>query len=81
MYAEHDLLLADTEPSLQMNVSPWQPEIPPFAPLQGVLVASDAVTETSVSASAITARLTQRVAKFDAAGSSLDGTAIIGRML
>ncbi len=37
--AEHDRLLALTDPSLQINVSPWQPAIPPFRPLQGVFVA------------------------------------------
>lgn len=47
MVAVHDFLLALTEPSLQMKVSPWQRSIPPLRPLQGVLAASDAVDATS----------------------------------
>lgn len=39
-YPEQDFLLALTEPSLQMNVSPRQPAMPPLLPLQGVFVAS-----------------------------------------
>lgn len=40
MVATQDRLLALTEPSLQIKVSPWQPDIPPFFPLQGVFPAS-----------------------------------------
>jgi hypothetical protein len=36
MTAEQDFLLALTDPSLQMNVSPWQRSTPPLRPLQGV---------------------------------------------
>lgn len=47
VYAEQALLLALTEPSLQMKVSPWQPAMPPFLPLQGVFAASAAPTIAS----------------------------------
>jgi len=36
MVASHDFLLALTEPSRQIKVSPWQWSIPPFRPLHGV---------------------------------------------
>jgi hypothetical protein len=35
-----DFLLALTEPSMQMNVSPWHRSMPPFFPLHGVFVAA-----------------------------------------
>jgi hypothetical protein len=34
-YASQFFLLALTEPSLQMNVDPWQWSTPPLLPLQG----------------------------------------------
>ena len=39
-YPEQDFLLALTEPSLQMKMSPRQPATPPLLPLQGVFAAS-----------------------------------------
>jgi hypothetical protein len=45
--AEQDFLLPLTEPSRQMNVSPWQWSTPPFFPLHGVF---PACAESMVSA-------------------------------
>lgn len=35
-----DFLLALTDPSMQINVSPWHRSMPPFFPLHGVFVAA-----------------------------------------
>jgi len=35
-----DFLLALTDPSTQINVSPWHRSMPPFFPLHGVFVAA-----------------------------------------
>ncbi len=45
MVAEHDFLLALTDPSLQINVLPSQWSMPPFLPLQGEL--PNALVETT----------------------------------
>lgn len=39
MWAVHERLLPLTEPSLQRNVSPRHPAMPPLLPLHGVLAA------------------------------------------
>jgi len=40
--AMQDFLLALTDPSTQMNVSPWHRSMPPFFPLHGVFSADAA---------------------------------------